>query len=261
MKPFLGVSDGRVTFGEAVARVTESLNPLGAIGKVIAESTACAVALKELDVAGRRIDAETEVALTRLANRRQDSAASLRQLRQQAGGIELTAQQLRQCIRNMQAALARPRTTVEEAQVYAALIRGFSDELLSHHNQQGNQVLSGIDRVLNDRDGGPPVRPVAPPPRRAETTARPPQSQPRQGQPRQGQPHQNPPRPKQNGGQGGKPTGTQGSGKPAGGRGGKPSPAGRQNGQGRPGQGAAGKPAGKPGGRPTGGGEGRHGRS
>ena len=253
MKPFVGVTDGRVTFGEAVARVTESLNPLGAIGRMIAESTACAVALKELDVAGRRIDAETEVALTRLANRRQDSAASLRQLRQQAGGIELTAQQLRQCIRNMQAALARPRTTVEEAQVYAALIRGFSDELLSHHNQQGNQVLSGIDRVLNGRDGGPPVRSVAPSPRRAGTAARPPQSQPRQGQP-----HQNPHRPKQNGGQGGKPNGSQG-GKPAGGRDGKPSLAGRQNGQGqgRPGQGAAGKP----GGRSDGGGEGRRGRS
>jgi len=245
-KPFVRVTDGRVTFGEAVARVTESLNPLGAIGRVIAESTACAVALKELDVAGRRIDAETEVALARLANRRQDSAASLCQLRQQAGGIERTAQQLRQCIRNMQVALARPRTTVEEAQVYAALIRGFSDELLSHHNQQGNQVLSGIDSVLNGRDGGPPVRPVAPSPRRAGTAARPPRSQPRQDQP-----HQNPPRP----GQGGK---------PAGGGESKPSLAGRQNGQGTPGQGAAGKPAVKPPGRPgrpNGGGEGRHGRS
>ncbi|WP_203789331.1 hypothetical protein [Paractinoplanes rishiriensis] len=182
MKPFVGVTDGRVTFGEAVARVTESLNPLGAIGKVIAESTACAVALKELEVAGRRIDAETEVVLTKLANRRQESAASLRQLRQQAGGIERTAEQLRRCIRNMQAALARPRTTVEEAQVYAALIRGFSDDLLSHHDQQGNQVLSGIDRVLNGRDGGPPVRPVAPSPRRAGTAS----------QPRRGRPPQNP---------------------------------------------------------------------
>lgn len=176
VKPFVGVADGRVTFGEAVARVTESLNPLGAIGKVIAESTACAVALKELEVAGRRIDAETEVALTKLANRRQDSAASLRQLRQQAGGIERTAQQLRQCIRNMQTALARPRTTVEEAQVYANLIRGFSDDLLSHHDQQGNQVLSGIDRVLNGRDGGPPVRPVVPNKRRPKVPGQPRQS-------------------------------------------------------------------------------------
>jgi hypothetical protein len=192
------------------------------------------------------------VALTKLANRRQESAASLRQLRQQAGGIERTAQQLRHCIGNMQAALARPRTTVEEAQVYAALIRGFSDDLLSHHDQQGNQVLSGIDRVLNGRDGGPPVRPVAPSPRRAGTPS----------QPRHGQPHQNPSRPKHNGGQGGKLSGGQG-GKPAGGQDGKSNLAGRQNGQaqGRPGQGAAGKPAGKSGGRPDGGGGARRGRS
>jgi hypothetical protein len=224
VKPFVGVTNGRVTFGEAVARVTESLNPLGAVGKVIAESAACAVAMKELEVAGRRIDADTEVALTKLANRRRESAESLRQLRQQAGGIERTAQQLRQCIRNMQAALARPRTTVEEAQVYAALIRGFSDDLLSHHDQQGSQVLSGIDRVLNGRDGGPPVRPAAPSTRRGGTARR-------DGQ----------------------------RGTSTGGQGGTSDVAGTQNGtgHGRPGQGAAGKP----GGRPNRGGGGRRGRS
>ncbi|KUL32617.1 hypothetical protein [Actinoplanes awajinensis] len=143
------VADGRVAFGDAVARVAESLSPLGAAARIIAESTACAVAMKELDVAGRRIDADTEVTLTRLANRRTDAAASLRELRRQVGRTDLTAEALRQCIRNMQRALGRRGTTPDEARVYAELIHGFSADLLSHHSQQGSQVLTGIDMVLN----------------------------------------------------------------------------------------------------------------
>ena len=145
------VINGRVTFGDAVARVAESLSPLGAAARIIAESTACAVTMKELDVASRRIDAETEVTLTRLDNRRADAAASLRELRRQVGRTDLTAQALRHCIRNMQQALGRRTTTPAEARLYADLIHGFSTDLLNHHSQQGDQVLSGIDMVLNGR--------------------------------------------------------------------------------------------------------------
>ncbi|WP_328471030.1 hypothetical protein OHA21_06175 [Actinoplanes sp. NBC_00393] len=143
------VADGRVAFGEAVARVAESLSPLGAIARVVAESTACAVTMKELDNAGRRIDADTKVTLARLANRRNDAAASLQELRRQVGRTDLTAEALRKCIRNMQQALARRSTTAAEAKLYAELIHGFSADLLNHHSQQGHQVLTGIDMVLN----------------------------------------------------------------------------------------------------------------
>ncbi|TDB73872.1 hypothetical protein, partial [Micromonospora sp. KC721] len=162
------VTDQGMTFGTAVARVAESLSPLGAIARIVAESTACAVTMKELDVAGRRIDATTEVALTRLENRRKDAAASLHELRRQVGRSDLTAEALRQCIRNMRRALGRPGTTVAEAQVYAELIRDFGDDLLRHHSQQGNQVLTGIDMVLNGAETGRRRRggsagPAAPP--------------------------------------------------------------------------------------------------
>ncbi|TDB74756.1 hypothetical protein [Micromonospora sp. KC723] len=148
------VTDQGVAFGTAVARIAESLSPLGTIARIVAESTACAVTMKELDVAGRRIDATTEVTLTRLENRRKDAAASLYELRRQVGRSDLTAEALRQCIRNMRRALGRPGTTVGEAQVYAELIRDFGDDLLRHHSQQGDQVLTGIDLVLNGADTG-----------------------------------------------------------------------------------------------------------
>ncbi len=154
------VANGRVAFGDAVARVVESLSPLGAAARMIAESTACAVAMKELDVAGRRIDADTEVTLARLENRRNDAAASLQELRRQVGRTDLTAEALRKCIRNMQQALGRRGTTAAEARVYAELIHGFSADLLNHHSQQGNQVLTGIDMVLNGENR--PGRAAAP---------------------------------------------------------------------------------------------------
>ena len=164
-KQLATVTNGRVAFGDAVARVAESLSPLGAFARVIAESTACAVTMKELDVKGRRIDADTEVALARLENRRNDASASLRELRRQVGRTDLTAEALRQCIRNMQRAVGRPGTTVAEAQVYAELIHGFSADLLNHHAQQGDQVLTGIDMVLNGRPGGRGGAPGRPRPR------------------------------------------------------------------------------------------------
>jgi hypothetical protein len=151
------VANGQVTFGEAVARVAESLSPLGAAARIVAESTACAVTMKELDIAGRRIDADTEVTLTRLAHRRSDAADSLRELRRQVGRADLTAEALRQCIRNMQRALGRRGTTPAEARLYADLIHGFSMDLLHHHSQAGEQILGGIDMVLNG--AGAPRRP------------------------------------------------------------------------------------------------------
>ena len=156
-KQLATVTNGRVAFGDAVARVAEALSPLGAVARIVAESTACAVTMKELEVAGRRIDAETTVTLGHLANRRNDSAASLRELRRQAGRADLTAEALRACIRNMQQALGRRSTTPAEARMYADLILGFSADLLSHHSQQGDQVLNGIDMVLNG--AGAPHRP------------------------------------------------------------------------------------------------------
>jgi hypothetical protein len=149
--------NGRVTFGDAVARVADSLSPLGAIARIVAESTACAVTMKELEVAGRRIDAEKTVTLDRLASRREQSAASIRELRRQAGRVDLSAEALRECIRNMQRALGRRGTTPAEARVYAELIHGFSADLLGQHSQQGEQLLSGIDMILNGP--GAPARP------------------------------------------------------------------------------------------------------
>lgn len=153
-KQLVSVENGRVTFGEAVGRVADSLSPLGAIARIIAESTACAVAIQEIQLAGRTVEAQATLRLAELENRRRAASASLRQLRTQAGGAELTAHDFRRCIVNMQQAIVRPQVSLAEKKTYLELIRALTTGLLSHHSQQGDQLIGVIDVVLNGPGAG-----------------------------------------------------------------------------------------------------------
>lgn len=129
------VSNGRVTFGAAVARVADSLSPLGAIARVVAESSACVVAIQEIharqeiQLAGQRVEADTTVRLAELENRRRAASASLRQMRHHGGQADLTAKDLRRCVVNMQREVVKPRITSAEMKTYVELIRVFTTTL------------------------------------------------------------------------------------------------------------------------------------
>jgi hypothetical protein len=55
-KDLASVEGGRVVFGEAVARIAGSLNPLGAVGRVVAESFALTTEIRRINLEGRQND-------------------------------------------------------------------------------------------------------------------------------------------------------------------------------------------------------------
>jgi hypothetical protein len=60
---------GRLVFGDAVARIADTLSPLGAAARIVAESGAIAVQMRQLGLEGKRVEAEKIATIMRLQHR------------------------------------------------------------------------------------------------------------------------------------------------------------------------------------------------
>ena len=114
----ISVANGHVTFGEAVSRVADSLSPLGAAARIIAQSCALAVDLRELTLESHRIDNSQEVKLTELADRRAASSSTLREMRTQSGDVAVTSQGLREALACAQRQMVKPGLPFQERVLY-----------------------------------------------------------------------------------------------------------------------------------------------
>jgi hypothetical protein len=155
----VGVENGQVVFGEAVSRLADSLSPLGAAARVFAESCACIAEMRRLNLEGRRIDADKTERLAGLENRRVAVGAALRDMHDQVGYAELSAQSLRGCIENMQRALVNPRVSIAEKKLLVETLRFFTSDLVNQHSVGGDKLVSAIDVVLNGAGAAAPPRP------------------------------------------------------------------------------------------------------
>lgn len=145
----VGVENGQVVFGDAVSRLAEALNPLGAAARFVAESCACINEMRRLNLEGRRIEADKTERLIGLENRRVAVGAALRDMHNRVGHAELSAQSLRRCIENMQRELVKPRVSIAEKQIYVETIRIFTSDLVNQHSVEGDELVRSIDAVLN----------------------------------------------------------------------------------------------------------------
>jgi len=140
------VTGDNVVFGESVKRITESLKPLGPAGRHVAESYA-------LDAEMRRIRQEVtgahEFKLKLLDQRRQESSASLRQMRKELGRADNSAQALRECMVNMQRETVKPGLPLAERRAYIELTQHFTTALVRHHSDLTGGGADVIDKVLN----------------------------------------------------------------------------------------------------------------
>jgi hypothetical protein len=141
------MANGHLVFGEAVSRVAEALSPLGAAARIVAESCALVVEMREINLEGRRVANDKEVKLTALANRRAESSAALREMRSRLGNADVSAQSLRQSLMDMQREMVKG--SLEEKKLYKELIQTITTALVSHHAEQGGALVGAIDAVLN----------------------------------------------------------------------------------------------------------------
>jgi hypothetical protein len=148
-KSLVSLAEGRVVFGDAVSRIANALNPLGAAGRVIAESYALATEMRRINLEKTQAADAKEITLALLDRRRQESSATLHQMQQELGRADLSAQALRQCMVNMQLETVKPGLHLAERRAYIDLTEHFTTMLVQHHSDLTGGVAAVIDKVLN----------------------------------------------------------------------------------------------------------------
>ncbi|GGU77155.1 hypothetical protein GCM10010178_80490 [Lentzea flava] len=138
-----------VVFGESVKRIAESLKPLGPAGRHVAESYALDAEMRRIRLEETQAADAKEIKLKLLDQRRQESSASLRQMRKELGRADNSAQALRECMVNMQRATVEPGLPLAERRAYIELTQHFTTALVRHHSDLTGGVADVIDKVLN----------------------------------------------------------------------------------------------------------------
>ena len=161
----VSTANGRVVFGEAVTRVADSLSPLGAAARIVAQSCALAVEMRELNLESRKIDNAKEVKLTKLADRRATSTAALDEMRTRLGNVEVTAQSLRQSLAHAQQQMVEQNIPHEDRVLYTQVVQTFGRLLVDHTAEARGALVGALDVVLNGPGSHRSV-PVDAPPRR-----------------------------------------------------------------------------------------------
>ncbi|HKS48558.1 MAG TPA: hypothetical protein VJT49_26290 [Amycolatopsis sp.] len=157
-KSLVSLAGGHLVFGEAVSRIADSLSPLGAAGRIIAESYALVTEMRRINLEKTQAADAKEVTLALLERRRQESSATLHQMQQELGRADLSAQALRQCMVNMQLETVKPGLPLAERRAYIELTQHFTTMLVQHHSDLTGGVAVVIDKVLN----GPGATALAP---------------------------------------------------------------------------------------------------
>jgi hypothetical protein len=166
---------GRLVFGDAVARIADTLSPLGATARIVAESGAIAVQLRQLGLEGRRVEAEKIETITRLQHRHVAVGSALNEMRRTVDATERNAQNLRQTITNVQREILRPGVSIVEKEIYGDIMKDATAQLVQNHTVGGSalnghihEVLNGAGAMASRSSGGRRKRGGAARPRRAQ---------------------------------------------------------------------------------------------
>ena len=158
-------ANGHLVFGDAVSRVADSLSPFGAAARIVTQSCALAIELRQLSLESKRIDHGKEVTLRSLEARRALSTSALQQLRSELSGEKVNAQSLRQMIAFAQMEMTKQGLLYEDRVLWAQIIQTYGPLLVDHTAASGSVLVSAIDAVLNGSGSGRQV-PLDVPPRR-----------------------------------------------------------------------------------------------
>jgi hypothetical protein len=152
----VSVENGRIHYGNAVSQLAESLNPLGAAARAVAEVSACITEMGRLKVESKRIDADSGERLTALADRRAAVGAALLEMRNSGALAGVSARGLLECIAKEQQHLVQA-TSFDQQQLHANLVEVLGKLLVSETASGRAGLGDHIDKVLNGSgapDGG-----------------------------------------------------------------------------------------------------------
>ncbi|MGH1555396.1 hypothetical protein ACRAWF_36790 [Streptomyces sp. L7] len=145
------LSDGHLVFGEAVSRIAESLNPLGAAARLVAESYALTTEMRRINLEKTQAaDSSRRSPRRYWIQRRRESSTMLRQQQQELGHADTSAQSLRECMVNMQRETVKPGLASEERIAYVELTKHFTTTArpASTRNRAGGLAVA-LDQLLN----------------------------------------------------------------------------------------------------------------
>ena len=141
--------NGRIVFGDTVARVAESLHPLGPVARMVTEAAAMGVELRRLTLQGRQIEADRLVGLARLENRQIEAGATIQDMHLTVANHERTARGLRQCLVNLQRDILKPGLSRWQQELYGDLMRDVMAQLNTNHAIGGQTLTGNIHEILN----------------------------------------------------------------------------------------------------------------
>lgn len=150
----ISVKNNRVVFGETISRVAETLSPLGAAAKVVAELSACVSEMGRLKVEGKRIAADNGAQLAVIDARKAAVRETFRSLRDSSELNGVTAQGLLQAMSQAQRDLVRAATS-DEQQRHQDLVKMLGNMLVTLNTEGRARLSIDIDNTLNG--AGAPV--------------------------------------------------------------------------------------------------------
>ncbi|NUR59066.1 MAG: hypothetical protein HOV87_10400 [Catenulispora sp.] len=143
------VVNGRVVFGEAVTQAAQALNPIGAVGRILAETYALTAEMRRISLEKNQNAGDKEIALAVLEQRRQASSATIQNSRDLLGSSEVSLKALRKGVAAMQRELVKPGLSLEDRSLFADMTKTFTAQLLQRHKDQAGESTIPLDRLLN----------------------------------------------------------------------------------------------------------------
>lgn len=140
--------DGRLVFGDAVARVAETLSPFSAAARAVTEVAAVAVQVRELQLEGKRIEAEQMEALLQLKHRHSHVNGSLQDMHRTVNRTDVIAREHLALIGAAQKKILADVPAADK-EIYLRLIEMHSTTLTTNHVQGGSMLTAQIHEVLN----------------------------------------------------------------------------------------------------------------
>ena len=141
--------NGHVVFTAAVARIAETISPLGTVARIVAEVAATKVELRRLAEEGKQVEADRMTELLRLEHRKQTAGKSINAMNRMVALTEVESKRFRDALANAEKAVFERGVSLAEKEVYISILDMYSARMVENHIGSGNVLTAQISEVLN----------------------------------------------------------------------------------------------------------------
>ena len=141
--------NGHVVFTAAVARIAETISPLGTVARIVAEVAATKVELRRLAEEGKQVEADRMTELLRLKHRKQTAGQSINAMNRMVALTEVESKRFRDALANAEKAVFERGVSLAEKEAYISILDMYSSRMVENHIGSGNVLTAQISEVLN----------------------------------------------------------------------------------------------------------------